>query len=577
MKSDKPNTAFAAEVEAALSHNPSALALAQYYRDGELIWRTRGEVLTQARTVAYGLVHAGLMAAEPVLIMPFGDGEVDAAICIVAAVLVGCPPLVLPALDGGFSNATAVLTHAQAITDARVVLVATRNHSQIAAARDLVEASGAPVMCLHLAALETATVVIELPRRANRIARCHALQLTSGTTGASRVCIWHAPAMRTAIAGVAHSMALGPGDRFFSWSGLHHTVGLLNFLFVSLLHGIPATFMSPQVFAGNPAMWLRGLHASGATITAAPNFALRQIADRVDPDLIAGLSLSGIRAIWNAGERVLPSSISAMLETLSGTGLRPETLRANYGLAENTGGATFSSTGDSPLLVDSLDAGAIETRRIAADWSAGARRSDVATVGAPWPGLSVLTRDDYGRALSERTVGQIVLDSPSRFEGYLYDQAATDAMFEGKLLLTGDLGYLRHGQLFWIGRSQDAINIRGRKIDPDEFTAVLEDIEGVDAGRFAAFGAVDPERGTERIVLIVELTSNDAKTQALRAIRRSAAEKLGVVPDEVVTLAPNTLATTISGKRRHRHYRQLWESGGAQFMHATEDGKTLLG
>jgi acyl-CoA synthetase (AMP-forming)/AMP-acid ligase II len=511
--------------------------------------------------VARGLGDAGLRPGEPVIIVPVQDGEVDTAVIVVGCLLAGCPPLVLPAVDGGLSANLGLLSRAAEITDCRALLSGARGASGLAATEALAEGAGVAASVLGLIDLQSGRARLGQSPRPNRVANCQALQLTSGTTGASRLCVWDASSMRDAMAGVAQATALSAGDVLFAWSGLHHSVGLFNNLIVGLFHQVPVVLMNTQAFASNPGLWLRGLDASAATITAAPNFALQQVADRVPDEDLRGLSLSNLRAIWNAGERVMPSSVAAMYDRLRANGLRREALRANYGLSETLGGATYSSTSAAPLLVETLDAGAIEEDGVARSWQGNGRSIEVATLGAPRPGLRVAILDDSGGERAEGEIGEIALATPSHFDRYLNDRAATEAAFRGDLMLTGDLGYLREGQLFWIGRSKDVINVRGRKIAPDEFTPILERIEGVDAMRFVAFGVVDPDKGTERIVVIAEISEADRKTAIVRALRRASATTLGVAVDEVITIAPGALQTTISGKRRHGHYRKLYLAG----------------
>lgn len=560
------NLSLARRLVAALSTDPEAAGIAQYRRDGTLEWRSRAQLLRDSRAIADGLRASGLRSGEPAIIVPVIDGEIDAAALVCGCILAECPPLVLPALDGGLIGNPGLVQRAAQITECRAVLAGATDLSRIKATAALVKGSGTNADCLDLPGLRDRTARLDLQERANRVENCQALQLTSGTTGESRVCVWNGRSMQIAMAGVASCMALREGDRLFAWSGLHHTVGIFNHLLVGLFHGYPVIFMSPQYFAMDPGLWLSGLDASRATITSAPNFAFRLVADQVSEHRVRSLSLATVRAIWNTGERVLPSSMEAMRARLEGTELRPAALRANYGLAENIGGATFSATGTTPLLIEALNADDLEARRAARPWMEGARRIDVATVGAPWPGLTIVVRDEEGKPLPDGEVGEVALASPSRFEGYLNDQPATDAVMDGEFLLTGDLGYARNQQLFWIGRSKDAINVRGRKIDPDEFIPILEAIDGPNPSRYAAFGVVDLDRGTERVVLLIELADMEQTTRVMRELRRASATRLGIVPDEIIPLSPGTLNTTISGKRRHRYYRQLYESAGADAL-----------
>jgi fatty-acyl-CoA synthase len=544
-----------------LRREPAGPCLAQYRQNGELYWRSRGEVLGEAARIGGRLLAAGLRRGEPAIVAPVADGEVDTAGLVLACFLIGVPPLVLPAIDSGYGAQTDLWRHVFGVTESRVVLIGSDAERSVLVAAGLLEAIGAEADCLGLAALRYSPVRLLVAPRENLVARCNALQLTSGTTGSNHVCVWHGGAMLRAATGVATAMALDPGDRLFNWSGLHHTVGLLNTFIVGLVHGIPIVFMSPQCFAMDPLHWLSGITKSGATVTAAPNFALRAVARCMSNPRAAHLSLSHLRAIWNTGERILPTNVLEVAELLRPIGLRPEALRSNYGMAENTGGATFTSVGPEPLRIEVVAVNELETALIARPPSIGERSVEIASVGAPWPGLTVEILDESGEQLPDGRVGHVILRSPSRFEGYLRDPAATAAIIDGDCLLTGDLGYLRDGELFWTGRRSDIINVRGRKIDPDEFADVVKQVEEIVPGRYAAFGIGDIDRGTERVVVIVEVPAGTDRKRVAQGLRRAAALRLGIEVGDVVTVPPGRLEPTMSGKRRHRYYKRLYEAG----------------
>jgi acyl-CoA synthetase (AMP-forming)/AMP-acid ligase II len=169
-----------------------------------------------------------------------------------------------------------------------------------------------------------------------------------------------------------------------------------------------------------------------------------------------------------------------------------------------------------------------------------------------------------GRSLADGRVGEIALGTPSRMAGYLDDAASTRKALRGDLLVPGDLGYLRGGELFWVGRSSERISVHGRKLDPSDFEAVLAPVRDLRPGCFAAFGVDDARRGTQRVVLVTEVKQPLRRApEAIQGeIRRHAYGMLGIDLREVLLAGPGTLAKTSSGKRRHRHFRQLYESGG---------------
>ena len=143
---------------------------------------------------------------------------------------------------------------------------------------------------------------------------------------------------------------------------------------------------------------------------------------------------------------------------------------------------------------------------------------------------------------------------------YLGDARATRRATYGKLLRTGDLGYLRGSELFWVGRVTEGINVRGKQLDPSDFELVLVNVPGLRNGCFAAFGVDDAERGTQRVVIVAEVTESTSRshTEITNEICSRVYRYLGVTIGDVVLVQKGTLTKTSSGKRRNRFFRKLY-------------------
>jgi acyl-CoA synthetase (AMP-forming)/AMP-acid ligase II len=560
---------LAAALATALAAAPAAAAVGSYRGPSRIAWLSRGRLLESARAHAQALGAAGIVRGEACLIAPVEDGELDTAALIVGCILAGCAPLTVPAVDAG-GNIADVLARCLAITRSRLVVVASHDAAKADRSMAGLRATGAATEVLDLARLAAPGLRVGGEPAAHD--GCRLMQLTSGTTGTSRVCMWSEAGILAAVRGITAAMQVAPGDVLFTWSGLHHTVGLLNNLMLGLCGQVPAVFMSAQTFARAPLLWLRGMAETAATITSAPNFGFKLAADSARADEVASLDLSKVRAFWNTGERVAFATCERFHEAFSACGLRKSALRANFGSAENSGGATFSDVGPSPLIFETVDRDKLQHEGEAVPVPGEAARSmscvTIASVGAPWPGLRLHIRDEAGRPCADGKVGEIALETPSRFLGYCNDAEATAAVLDGGMLLTGDLGYRRRGQLFWIGRKQECIVIRGRKIDPGELAPALDEVAGLRPGAYVAFGVDEEQTGTQRAVVAVELDgSGRDPALVVRDIRRSVLRAVGIGA-EILALPAGTLQTTISGKRRHRYYKGLYLRGELQPLRA---------
>jgi acyl-CoA synthetase (AMP-forming)/AMP-acid ligase II len=145
---------------------------------------------------------------------------------------------------------------------------------------------------------------------------------------------------------------------------------------------------------------------------------------------------------------------------------------------------------------------------------------------------------------------------------YLKDAEATARALKDGLLRTGDLGYQRSGELFWVGRVKERITVRGRKFDPSDFEHLLFPIDGLRPGCFAAFGIDDRATGTQKVVVVSEVVAGlmRAPDEIVNEMRLATMESLGLTVDALL-VPTGTLTKTSSGKRRHRHFKRLYERG----------------
>jgi acyl-CoA synthetase (AMP-forming)/AMP-acid ligase II len=392
-----------------------------------------------------------------------------------------------------------------------------------------------------------------------------ALQLTSGTTGLPKVCIWNNRGVLSAVDGMTVAMAVGGDDVFFNWTPLYHDMGLVNNYLTCLVSGIPLVLMSPHDFVKGPVSWLRGLFDTKSTVTWSPNFGFAVASQRIADDELSGLSLDHVRSFWNAAERIHLSTMLEFQRRFGPYGVSSDALKTNFGCAENVGGATFTEAGK-PFSFEYVDSTLLLDKRIARTVAADSSNAvPVVGSGMAHPMMEISVRSRTGSPLPDGHVGEVALDTPSSMMGYLGDTRSTERAFRYGVLRTGDLGYMRDGELFWVGRAKERITVRGRKIDPSDFEPVLFEIPGLRKGCFAAFGVDEAQSGTQRVVVVSEVI--DPLTlppgELRERIGRSILEQLGLSA-EILLVPSGTLTKTSSGKRRHRHFRRAYDRGELQ-------------
>lgn len=543
-----------------LVDHPEGRAVAFYKAGRPVDWQSYRDFHDRALSVAGMLSEEGLKQGDVCLIvLPSGE---QAALTLTGVLLMGAHPLLLapPTLLGPNSDLSRVLMFAIERTKAPVTVVSKALEGQVAPlVRELERATA---LVYAEAGAPSAELTLE-PVEGIAPEDVAALQFTSGTTGLPKICVWSQRAVISAIDGMAEAMELSSRDVCFNWTPLYHDMGLVNNFLTCLTLGIPVVLMSPHDFVKRPADWLVGLNETGATVTWAPNFGFALAAQRSQPAALEGVDLSRVRGFWNAAERIHARTFEEFGAAFSRLGVKPEALRANFGCAENIGGATFTPPGES-YRVEYVNADRLWDQGVAVPVDPDSPRAlAVVGCGRGHSQLRVRILDEDDNELPDGSVGRVALRTPSRMDGYLGDERATAQAIVGDLLITGDIGYLRAGELFWVGRSQERITVRGKKFDPSDFEPILLDVPGLREGCFAAFGIPDPENGTESVVIVSELrdSATDNSDEIKTEIERQVSTRLGLSLGDVVLVPPGTLTKTSSGKRRHRHFRRLYEQG----------------
>jgi fatty-acyl-CoA synthase len=240
--------------------------------------------------------------------------------------------------------------------------------------------------------------------------------------------------------------------------------------------------------------------------------------------------------------------LGAATEALSPYGLTASSWLPAYGMAEATLVISSIEADEEPSArgVDSVALADGEVR----DCDEGDDGATaIVSVGRPRLGVEVRMAD-AGR-LSEFHVR-----STSLAQGYFGDPAVTAERFRDGELATGDLGFIRDGQLYVVGRGDDVLSVAGRKVYAREIEAQVDLLEAVRTG-CSTIVEVDGD-GRSRMVMLLELKDEGADCRILAAqASRAAKAKAGVVLDECIFLSNGTLPKTPSGKIQRFRCRHL--------------------
>ncbi|MEY2513301.1 MAG: hypothetical protein QOJ89_659, partial [bacterium] len=136
------------------------------------------------------------------------------------------------------------------------------------------------------------------------------------------------------------------------------------------------------------------------------------------------------------------------------------------------------------------------------------------------------------------------------------DHERTAQRFGNGVLRTGDLGFMRDGQLYVVGRMDDMISVAGRNIYAREIEAAVDLLPTVRSG---CSTIVDiPDGASSRLVMLMELRDGDGDYEQITStVARIAMSKAGVGLGECVFMPKGGLPKTPSGKIQRFRCRQM--------------------
>lgn len=387
------------------------------------------------------------------------------------------------------------------------------------------------------------------------------LQYTSGSTGDPKgVILTHANLLAN-IRSIVAAVGIRQDDVAVSWLPLYHDMGLIGAWFVPLYTGIPLVVMSPMSFLSRPERWLWAIHRYHGTISPAPNFAYELCVRKVAEKDLDGLDLSHWRAALNGAEPVHAATLERFVARFEPYGFRRGALLPVYGLAEGSLGVSAPGMGLG-YRVDRIDRATFQSFGRAVPAKPGDAALEFVGAGKPLPNVVCRIVDGDGRDAGERIEGRLWFRGPAATRGYYKNEAATgELMREAGWLDSGDLAYWGDGELFITGRAKDIIIKAGRNLYPHEIEEMVGRIEGVRPGCVVAFGAPDARSGTERFVIAAETRPGADRGRISFEISRLMQESMGIPPDIIELLPPQSIPKTSSGKLRRSETRRLYLEG----------------
>ncbi|MDH7486315.1 MAG: fatty acyl-AMP ligase [Anaerolineae bacterium] len=557
-------------------HQPDKLGFT-FLEDGETQESplTFGQLDHQARAVAAQLQSLGVAGERALLLFPPGLDYIIAFFACLYAEVVAVPAYppdpvrlerTLPRLLGIVNDArpALVLTTADIVTMVPYLLEA---YPDLRGIRWLATDEVAPTM---------AEAWREPALGPDRLAF---LQYTSGSTAEPRgVMLTHGHLMYNSEM-IHQALETDEDTRCVFWLPFYHDMGLIGAILGTVYCGAFTVLMSPLHFLQRPLRWLQAVSRYQATISGSPNFGYDLCVRKVTPEQRATLDLSHWQLAFSGAEPVRHETLQRFAEAFAPCGFRQEALYPGYGLAEATLFVSGGRREDPPVFLAVNTAMLAQGRVVvAAPEEEGAQT--LVGCGRAWLDEEVLIVDPETRTpCPPDRMGEIWVKSPSVALGYWQRPEESERTFRacladgtGPYLRTGDLGFLREGELFITGRLKDMIIIDGLNHYPQDIELTVEQSHlALRPGCSAAF-SVDVGN-QERLVIVAEVQRSkqlaELREQGLtvtpeeltRAIRQAVAQRHDLRVHDIVLLQAGSVPKTSSGKIQRRAARAAYLAG----------------
>ncbi|MBR6393395.1 MAG: SDR family NAD(P)-dependent oxidoreductase [Ruminococcus sp.] len=372
---------------------------------------------------------------------------------------------------------------------------------------------------------------------------------TSGSTGFPKGVVLKQKNIFGRTLGEVQRYGMDGTEVDFNWMTLTHAAGLIWSHIRDVYLGIDQVQVKTEVILSKPVRFLEIMNKYRATMTWAPNFAFSLIVSGMDGTENYDWDLSCIKYMFAGGEANISKTLRHFLNILSKYGLKENVIRPAFGMAETSSCITYN---DNFALSTSSD----DDKNV--------------SIGFPMPGIKVRVMSADGRLLPCGESGYIQCSGNTVTSGYYEnDEANKNSFTDDGYLITGDLGYIKDGQIYLTGREKDVIIINGLNYFVQDIEGVVDNMDGVLTSYSVAVSIPDGN-GKEKIIIffvpedesLLELKIADSRlTELVDQIKVNVRKMTTLSPDCVVPISSNYTARTDIGKKQRNTYKNDFLAG----------------
>ncbi|NQZ04532.1 AMP-binding protein [Idiomarina sp.] len=369
------------------------------------------------------------------------------------------------------------------------------------------------------------------------------IQYTSGTRGQpAGVCISHR-ALATNLSILEESM--GHVDRShrvaMNWCPFYHDMGLIGGLLNPLYTGIHSIQMRPYDLLRRPHKLLECIDKYRVTTVGGPTFSYQLLDEAITKHKndLAHIDLRCWEAAFCGAEVVNPDVLESFANNAGHLGFEKKALLPCYGMAEFglfITGAPFGSG-----MKCNMDE---------------QKKHRVVSCGVPYGDSKIKIAGHPMTMLDEQHVGEICISGESLLSGYweageLTNPLVYDEKLEQYFLPTGDLGFIKDGELYVTGRLKHCIKVNGVSLMPHLIVAsIAEQVEELDTLKGVV---IQPDPASNKLYVFQELKRNvnpaPSVLQGIESQAKAVAMSLtGATDVSVKLMKRGSLPKTSSGK-----------------------------
>jgi acyl-CoA synthetase (AMP-forming)/AMP-acid ligase II len=393
------------------------------------------------------------------------------------------------------------------------------------------------------------------------------LQYTSGSTNVPKgVMVSHGNLVHNTQA-IYKKFNANYNSRGVVWLPPYHDMGLIGGILEPIYGGFLVYLMPPPYFLQRPLRWLEAISRLKTDISGGPNFAYEYCVKKVRPEQRDQLDLSHWKTAFSGAEPINPDTLRRFADYFAPCGFHYDNYQPCYGLAEGTLLVTSVEQTDDPVTAFFNKEGLEKNQIIPTSEMESSRE----LVGCGDVGFEMgvrIVNPDTLELCKPNEIGEVWASGGSIAKGYWAKPEQSEETFnahikdtgEGPFMRTGDLGFMRDGQLYITGRIKELIIIDGSNHYPQDIEWTVEKChEAVRPHGVSAFPVeVD---GSEKLVLMTEIEprilrdmTDELRREIRRAIKSGVSAEHDLSVHEIVFV--NRLPRTTSGKIRHHQCKK---------------------